>query len=341
MSRTALTPQPWLSPLGSLFGGIGAVRAALYRRRLLTSTRLGGPVISVGNLSVGGSGKTPLVARLARTLAAEGRAVAILSRGYGGDFAGDCLIVSDGRAVLSDASHAGDEPVMLAQALPGVVVAVGRRRDRVGVEVERRFGPRVHVLDDGFQHLRLERDCDLVCVSVDDLDDRPLPAGRLRETRAALDRAHALLLSADAASEARVRQLATELGSARTFLVRRRGVGFFSKDGGAAPIPSRAFVLSGIARPERLIDDVRRAGVEIVGHASFSDHHRFATEEIAGAARLARERNADALVTTEKDVLRFPFVPAAPPLAIFRIDVDIEDEPRLLSLVHSALERRS
>src|SRR5207245_11240387 len=139
--------------------------------------RLASPVISIGNLAVGGRGKTPLVELAAGWLRDAGRPVAILSRGYGGSFRGEALVVSDGERVLAGAAAAGDEPVMLARALPGVVVAVGRDRGRLGRIVESRFGPRVCLLDDGFQHLRLARDLDVVCVEAEDLADRPLPAG--------------------------------------------------------------------------------------------------------------------------------------------------------------------
>jgi len=138
-----------LAPLGALYGGVAAARAAAYRRGWLPRARLAGPVISVGNLSVGGSGKTHVVALIAEMLRHARRPVSVLSRGYGGSFRGDCLVVGDGQGVCAGPEEAGDEPVMLARALPGVVVAVGRRRDRVGRAVEARFGARVHVLDDG------------------------------------------------------------------------------------------------------------------------------------------------------------------------------------------------
>ena len=245
--------------LGSLFASAASLRVAAYERGLLRRARLGGPVVSVGNLGVGGSGKTPVVRLVAEVLREAGAPVAVLSRGYGGRFRGDALVVSDGRAVTASAEEAGDEPVMLARALPGVVVAVGRRRDVVGRAVEARFGRRVHVLDDGFQHLRLARDLDLVCLDVADLDDRPLPAGRLRERPAALARASLVLLTrVEAASEDELQRLEARLGPARTLRVRRRVVGFRTLDGAPAAAPPRAFLLAAIARPERL--EARRRG---------------------------------------------------------------------------------
>jgi tetraacyldisaccharide 4'-kinase len=171
--------------LGRAFGAVAALRVTAYRRGLLPRSHLQGPVISVGNLSVGGSGKTPVVAYLAALVRDAGLPVAILSRGYRGSFRGDALVVGDGASVLATAEAAGDEPVMLARQLEGVVVAVGRRRDAVGRAVEARYGRRAHILDDGFQHLRLARDLDVLCLDLRDLRDRPMPAGRLQEQPAA------------------------------------------------------------------------------------------------------------------------------------------------------------
>jgi tetraacyldisaccharide 4'-kinase len=316
--------------LGAAFGTLGSLRVAAYRRGLLPRARLAGPVISVGNLSVGGSGKTPVVARVAEILRDAGRPVAVLSRGYGGSFRGDALVVSDGAAVLADAAEAGDEPVMLARALPGVVVAVGRRRDAVGREVEARFGRRVHVLDDGFQHLRLERDLDLLCLDVRDLDDRPMPAGRLREWPSAAARADiALLTRLEAASEEELAALEARLGAGRTFRVTRRAAGWRTLDGRSAPAPARAFLLAAIARPERFERDVAVGGTAAIGRAFFRDHHRFRAEELAAVAAEARGAGADAIATTAKDAVRLPASAFGVPVVVLEIAAAIAGEERL------------
>ncbi len=337
--------------LASAYGALAALRVAAYRRGVLPRARLLGPVISVGNLSVGGNGKTPVVRRVAEILREEGLPVAVLSRGYGGSFAGDALVVSDGSAVLASAEAAGDEPVMLARALPGVVVAVGRRRDAVGRAVEALFGPRVHILDDGFQHLRLERDLDLLCLDVRDLEDRPLPQGRLRESPAAAGRADIVMLTRlEAASEPEIRALEERLGGERTFRVRRRPAGFVTLDGTAVAPPARPFLLAAIARPERLETDVQATGAMVAGRAFFRDHHAFRPGELRDVVAAARASGADAVVTTEKDAVRLAPVlagrlPAVSeelltrPLLVFRIAAEIEGEERFRERLLRAARR--
>lgn len=329
--------------LGSLFGAVAALRVAAYRRGLLPRARLDGPVVSVGNLSVGGSGKTPVVRRVAEILREEGRPVAVLSRGYGGRFRGDALVVSDGSSILAGVDEAGDEPVMLARALPGVVVAVGPRRDVVGRAVEARFGRRVHVLDDGFQHLRLERELDLLCLDVHDLEDRPLPAGRLRERPSAEGRAHLVLLTRlEAASPAEVDALERRLGSERAFRVERRALGWRSLGGAQAAVPPRAFLLTGIARPERFAADAASSGTSVVGYAFFPDHHRFHPGELLEIDARARAASADAIATTAKDEVRLEPLPRGGlglPVLVLDVAAAIADEARFRARLLAATGR--
>jgi tetraacyldisaccharide 4'-kinase len=319
----------WLAPLGALFGAGAALRVGLYRRGVLRRSRLRGPVVSVGNLSVGGSGKTPLVARIAEILRDAGEPVAVLSRGYGGSFRGEYLIVSDGSSVLAGAAEAGDEPVMLARALRGVVVAVGPRRDVVGRMVEARFGRRVHVLDDGFQHLRLLRDLDILSLGPADLDDRPLPAGRLRERPAASARADVVCVWSGP----------EPAPDGRTFRVSRRPLGFFDLAGREQRAPARPFLLSGIANPERFWSDVSGAVPDVAGRSAFPDHHRFTADDIRRVAGEARAARADAVVTTAKDAVRLPGPLPDVPVLVFRIAAQIEDEARFRERLLAAVRR--
>jgi tetraacyldisaccharide 4'-kinase len=329
-----------LAPLALAYGGAAALRVELYRRGWLPSARLSGPVISVGNLSLGGSGKTPLVARVAELLRDHGLPVAVLSRGYGGRFRGEALLVSDGRAILSGAAESGDEPAMLAAMLPGVVVAVGRKRDEVGRMVESRFGRRVHVLDDGFQHLRLARELDLLCLDAADAGGRPLPAGRLREFPEAAARADLVLLTQDEGEPSEpLAALTARIGSERLLRVRRKVLGFFALDGTPRPAPSRPFLVSGIARPERFEADVGSRVAERAGQVRFRDHHVYGAEEWRVLLQRARSAGADAVVTTAKDAVRLPGDGGEPPVLVLRIEAEILDEPRFRVRLLAAAER--
>ena len=193
-----------IQTLSAAYSAAAAWRRAWYARDPSRRHRLVCPVVSVGNLRVGGSGKTPMVGYIARLLVERGERPAVLTRGYGRRRHRDGVtIVSDGVRVCADLDEAGDEPLMLARALPGVSVLVGDDRYLCGLLAERRLGATVHLLDDGFQHLELERDVDLLLVAEDDLQDRPLPAGRLREGLAAGAAADAALITAgyDTAAE--------------------------------------------------------------------------------------------------------------------------------------------
>jgi tetraacyldisaccharide 4'-kinase len=325
-------PSRWLAPLGLAYGTAAAARVWAYRRGLARTARLRGPVISVGNLSVGGSGKTPVVALIASVLQREGCRVAILSRGYGGSFRGAVLVVSDGERVGAAASLAGDEPVMLAHSLPGVIVAVGPRRDEVGRALEDRFGPLVHVLDDGFQHLRLARDLDVLCARPDDLRDRPLPAGRLREFPSAAARAD-LVLVADGTGEV------AGWPPERVFTLRRRVVGFVGLDGEDRHPPRRVCLLSGIARPGRFADDAAAHGLQVLRHRAFPDHHRFTAAEVEATCAEARALGAEAVLTTAKDAVRLPAGAWSPPLLVQRMAAEVADEGRFRERLLGAVRK--
>ena len=217
---------------------------------------------------------------------------------------------------------------MLARELPGVVVAVGRRRDEVGRAVERRFGPRVHVLDDGFQHLRLARDLDLVCLDVHDLADRPLPAGRLRERPAALARADLVLITrVEAADEDHLRALELQLGRERCFRVRRQVLGFRTLDGREASPPARPFLVAAIARPERFRLDAG-ALVPVAGARFFRDHYRYRPEDVRETEAQARAAGAESILTTAKDAVRFPRDVSTLPVNVLAVAAAIDDEAR-------------
>jgi tetraacyldisaccharide 4'-kinase len=290
-----------------VYSAAAAWRRAWYARAPSRRRRLTQPVVSVGNLCVGGSGKTPVVAYIARLLVERGERPAVLTRGYGRRRNEDGVtIVSDGAKVCATLDVAGDEPLMLARALPGVPVLVGADRYLSGCFAERRLGATVHLLDDGFQHLELDRDLDLLLVSEDDLQDRPLPAGRLREGLAAGAAADAALITAgyDTAAEriGRAFQISPVFRVTRTIGAPRMIAG--ARDSVVVPPASRVFLVTGIARPDRFIADISGAGWEICGIMEFRDHHRFDARDVKRIAAKARAAGSAIVLTTEKDAVR-------------------------------------
>ena len=296
--------------LSTLYGA-----AAVWRRRWYVAhperrRKLERPVISVGNLRVGGSGKTPVVEHLARVLAEAGYTPAILSRGYGRRSPTAApTIVSDGQQVLADVDTAGDEPLMLARALVdrGVRVIVGADRYASGRLAESRLGATVHLLDDGFQHLRLARDVDLVVTGEHDLTDEPLPYGRLREPLSSAASADAVLV--DAGYQDAAERIGRALHVRNAYQVTRsllppRIVG--TGDTVVVPNESRVFAFAGIARPERFFSDLTSAGWNVVGTKAFRDHYRFGASDLSRIAAAAKKARAAIVLTTGKDAVRLP-----------------------------------
>ena len=309
--------------LGGAYGRVLLLRRAWFarpgRRR-----RLHHRVISVGNLSVGGSGKTPVVAALARLLLERGERPVILTRGYGRrEVTEGVLVVSDGQRVREPVSRSGDEPQLLARTLPGVPVLVCADRYIAGLFAERHFGVTVGILDDGFQHLRLERDVDLLLVSPADLDDRVLPAGRLREPLTAARFADAVLVPG---SEDDVAQVAGALNHHNAFRVvpqyeSLRRICRVHKDPASIDPASigpdgRIVAFAGIARPERFFEALRSLGYDVARELTFRDHHWYTDRDRETIESAARDANASMIVTTEKDAVRCDFDVAVLPMRV-------------------------
>ena len=330
--------------LGSLLYGAAATRRRdWYSRDPTRRRRLRQPVVSVGNLRVGGSGKTPVVMALARLLVEHGQRPSVLSRGYGRPVAQDGVtVVSNGETILAGVRSAGDEPLMLARALPTVPVLVGADRYLSGRLAEEQFGVTVHLLDDGFQHFALARDVDLLVTGEEDLADRPMPAGRLREPLTVAAHADAALVSASYAEAAarvgRALGLATVFRVARTTGVPRLVA---TRETVVVPSDEPVFAVAGIAAPERFFSDIASAGWKVVGTMAFRDHHAFTRRDVARIAAAARAAAATLVMTTEKDAVRFEDtvmegVPiAAVPLTV-TIEPAVEFERWLLERVDAA-----
>src|SRR2546423_4185582 len=246
---------PAASLLSSVFAAGVRARNLLYDRGSFQVRRLDGPTISVGNLSVGGSGKTPFVLLLGGLLKARGIQFDILSRGYRRESRGIALVDPAGCA-----TDYGDEPLLQARRL-SVPVVVGEDRYDAGLFSERRFGPQMHILDDGFQHRALARDFDIVLVTAEDARDGLLPAGRLREPLSSLQRADVVVLTDEAPAD--------------SFPLVRKLVWQISRGLEPRQVPSRPLVFCGIARPQNFIQQLRAAAIEPTAHAFFRDHHAY------------------------------------------------------------------
>jgi tetraacyldisaccharide 4'-kinase len=300
------------------YARIARLRRAWYARPG-RSRRLPHPVISVGNLSMGGSGKTPVVAALARLLRQRGERPVILARGYGRRHATEgVLVVSNGQRVLEPVERSGDEPQLLARTLPGVPVLVGADRYFAGVFAQRHFAATVSILDDGFQHVQLERVVDLLLVSVDDLNDRVVPAGHLREPLEAAQLADAVLVTG---SEEEVMAVAEAVKHPTVFRVRTKyDTGLIDrrvqKDPPSTYPPHRVVAFAGIARPARFFDALRSLGYEVARELTFPDHHWYTARDIAGIQAAARDANAPLIITTEKDAVRCDLECAVLPMTV-------------------------
>lgn len=316
-------------PLGLIYGRIARARRRWYAGRPWLRHRLRRPVISVGNITVGGTGKTPVVAHLASVLTGMGERPSILSRGYARHEPVDgVVLVSDGRSIRADLRRAGDEPLMLARSLPGAVVSVSPNRYLAGRLAEARVGCSVHLLDDGFQHFALERDVDLLVLDPADLaDPRLLPAGRLREPLEVARHADAAIVRAATAGDAE--EAGRRLGLARVF----RGVWSAEaprliEPAGRVVTPAagtRVLAVAGIARPARFFAELKDAGWVISAEIAFRDHHRYTAHDVERVVRAARDARAVMVLTTEKDLMRLlPLRPIPIPLAWVPLRVSVE-----------------
>ena len=310
--------------LSALYARVAARRRRWFEQHPDQRRRLSRPVVSVGALAAGGSGKTPVAALVAELLRDAGERPAVLSRGYGRRVrTPGVVVVRDPDGVRADVGAAGDEPRMLAERLDGVSVLVSRDRYLAGRLAETRLGATVHVLDDGFQHLRLARDVDLVLAGAGDTDQPTFPAGRLRERPATARLADALVV--DAPGDAAAGAVAERLGVSTWFLLRRALGPPRSIAGTAAAAGLQAgpvLAVAGIAAPQRFRAALEGAGYDVAGLLAFADHHRFTPADVRRIAARTAAHGARAVLTTEKDAVRlaplapFGFAAAAAPLRV-------------------------
>jgi tetraacyldisaccharide 4'-kinase len=310
-----------LNPLSAIYGVVVWARNALYDRGVLPERRLQGPVVSVGNLSAGGSGKTPFVMLLATLLQAKGVKFDVLSRGYGRQSRGVLLVDPAGLP-----KEFGDEPLLMARKLQ-VPVIVGEDRYKAGEFAEAKFGAQLHLLDDGFQHRGLSRNFDIVLVTPQDATDRLLPTGRLRESLASLRRADTIVLASGAAAES------FPLEGKLVWRVRR----------GIAPgnVPPRPVVFGGIARPQNFLLQLRAANIEPVAEAFYRDHHAYGEKDVRELLALKQKSDAGGFVTTEKDAINLgSYLSALEPLSVVPVRMELADAANALDTMLRVIEER-
>jgi len=311
-----------LNPLSAIYGGVVTARNALYDRGVLRARRLQGAVISVGNLSAGGSGKTPFVMLLGELLKARGIKFDVLSRGYGRRSKGVLLVDPAG---LPD--QFGDEPLLIARKLLAPVI-VGEDRYQAGRFAESRFGAQLHLLDDGFQHRALARDFDIVLVTPQDASDLLLPKGRLREPLLSLRRADAVVLASGASADD------FPLQEKLVWRVRR---GIVTQN-----IPPRPVVFCGIARPQNFVLQLRTANIEPAAEAVYRDHHAYTEKDIRELLQLKERSEAGGFVTTEKDAVNLgPYCSALQPLSVVKVKMELADAANALdTMLHKVEEQK-
>jgi len=311
-----------MNPLSALFGAVVSARNRAYDHGRLVPQKLRGPVISVGNLSVGGSGKTPFVIALGEWLQKRGIPFDILSRGYRRRSTGVQRVDPEGSA-----EEFGDEPLMMARRL-GVPVWVGNTRFAAGSAAEAEYGPRLHLLDDGFQHRALARQFDILLLSDQDFGDTLLPIGRLREPISSMRRADAVAVRENAT--------ASHGFTGRIWTVRRHLIP-------PERAPKNPIVFCGIARPEPFFAQVRALGIQLAREVAFADHHHYTSANVRTLEKLALQLGADALLTTEKDWVKLaPLCSGiAVPMQMARLVTEVTNADQVFSeMLQTVRERK-
>lgn len=341
-------------PLSPAYCTIIKIRAWAYKKGYLATKRLSCPVISIGNLSLGGTGKTPHVLAVAEWLKAQGIRPAVVSRGYGGRAGRSPRVVSDGCSVLLSSRDAGDEPVMMAEAISDVPIVVGSDRYAGGRLAVERFGAGVVVLDDGFQHMALSRDIDLVLLPAANFFGTRwvFPGGELREPISALSRATGILLSrAEALSyadqEIARREVQKMFPGKPVFLSEMRTTRFSSINGKTKGPDGmkgeRIFAFSALADPESFFATLKGLGVYLRGKEALPDHYSYNMEDLSRLMAQARKQGATALVTTDKDkvkiesLLRELVKNGGHPIPFWVLDIEARPEEGLWNMLRSCL----
>lgn len=344
-----------LLPLSAVYRVVTRARLAAYRRGWFSTTRLPAPVISVGNLTTGGTGKTPLVEWVCRAASrvdrdeGEPKRICVLTRGYGRDNPKSQVVVSNGTELLASEREAGDEPLLLANNLLGIAAVVcNANRVAAGEWAIANLNSEVFVLDDGFQHLRLARDLNIVTIDATNPwgvgGGRLLPHGRLREPRAGLARADCVVLTRTDQVEdvAAITETVAQLAGNTPVFLSRMVSGGIRRLGGACVAredivaePLAAFC--GVGNPESFFTQLRDGGIVPVITSTFADHHRYNQSELDALSQEAKARGASGLITTAKDAVKLSSLDFELPCYVLKIQISIDDEDRLIEMIRKVL----
>jgi tetraacyldisaccharide 4'-kinase len=336
---------------GPIYGTAVRLKNTLYESSILRSDRLQSPVISIGNITTGGAGKTPLVIYTAKKIIESGLIPAILSRGYGRPDPGIERVISPGESVKSPFPDMGDEPALIRRHVPGAWFGISKNRYAAGRRIEQATGKPVFILDDGFQHRKLHRDLDVVVIDSSQplLSNHIFPRGTLREPIAGLHRSQAIILNgarrSGTSDPVRFAQAEPRLQK-KLFYCEQTIEGFVPfnmwKEGSNPatnfPYPDHAFLTAALGNPERFHADVQEMGVQVCGTLFFKDHYNMRPEDWYRCVEMARQASADAILVTEKDAVKISEPPDFPLLVCVQT-TKFSDPEAFEELLHQGINR--
>lgn len=332
-----------LPPLSALYGAAIRARLAAYARGLLPVSKLPRPVISIGNLTAGGTGKTPLVEWISRALASDGKKVCVLTRGYKRERPKERVLVSDGKSLQASEPYAGDEPFLLAEQLLGIAAVISDvNRHSAGMWAIENLGTDAFVLDDGFQHLQLGRDLNILVIDATDPwgNGELLPAGRLREPRSGASRADCTVITRtnEVTSVETLAAEISDLTSHRPVFTSRLQVrSLQTLAGGAAVIGSARQVTAfcGVGNPGSFFRQLQSAGFDLAHSKRFPDHHRYTQSDIDALCEAATSSGAEVLITTAKDAVKLTTLQISLPCYVLAIEMNLDNEEVFRNLLRS------
>lgn len=349
MVNNLLTLLPLLRPFGAFYGFLMRIREVFYAKSIFKSYTLPVPVISVGNLTMGGSGKTPIVIYLARFLQQQGYRPAVVSRGYGGKASEKYNIVSDGKKLYLDSVEAGDEPRLIAEKTSDIIVITGKRRKYPCQYAVDKLDCNVILLDDGFQHLSVKRDIDLVLFNATTNCKllHVLPSGILREPFSALSRASALIVTGTTEKRhSKTQELISYLQHDRQniplFTLAYAPSHYIDCSGERFELnilSTRVFAFCGIASPHRFLNTLKSLSLDIIDSAFFSDHQHYNKEVLRKVIDQAKKQGASALLTTEKDLVKLKTLKTDLPL--YALCMEVQKSPSFETYIVNELAAHS